>query len=372
LLENERIGLAAFASVRDPLATAMASQGSREQVRANDLELIGAIGRSPQFERALSTMSRDQVKMWLEEAVAAQRPDASQDSNADVCDRLMKRVDTHVLEVVERRLSRTVARQLNETATRFLAAASDPAQLAKIRAELGTLKGEQAEALKSALGLPAGAKSPTEAELKSALIERAGLMRHESERVFAAGDNTTFRNLLLHSQVGPRLMEESGIREGSWMARGLGSVRARGESDESALERAKKYSATTMAFLLNASGMDSHVANATCSALFGSLSVMQATSELSSAKAGVSAGTADLNAEQAAQAKIAVTTSGTVASTIAAGIGLPEGTPHPEALEPAIEWGIQTAEQLEHHALIPREQGSQGDALTRLNRSTGR
>lgn len=368
--QKEKVITDAFASVYRQLEKAIATDGRDVQ------PFVNAVTSRPEFSRALSTLSREEMQEGLTRLVRDARPELTPAEQKEIVGRLSKHIDEFVLVNSAKRLSERVAQKLEQSAVGFEATAKNPEQVQAIVKHLAKLESlgatnaqkKEAVALRAALGLPQDDRQVTPTALRESLNARAALMRHEGERVFAAGQTTTYRNVMLHSGLNEEFLREAGIKPGSWAARGSEAVIARGESDEHAIERSKQLSAVALAM---ASG-DNRVLNAAAAAAFGSLSVMAAEHELEAARAGLSAGTADLSAEDVAQNKLDVSQ-----KALAASVAIAAVMPHAHGLDDAVnrvaegvvELSLGQTEAIVEKAKRPEARGVQGDGVTRAQNS---
>jgi hypothetical protein len=131
-------------------------------------------------------------------------------------------------------------------------------------------------------------------------------MREEAGKLTGAGDNTLYRALLTQD-VSAQWAKQAGIEPGSYAARQLATVRARGESDEWQVTGAKFAATVAMGVVtagtLTALGLGVSSAAALGGAGAASMNVAAvgtAWHEVDAARAGASAGTAAADAELAA------------------------------------------------------------------------
>lgn len=320
-----------FTAVLQPLQEAAQSSGQA------DLAFIAAAMGSEQLKTMLKTLSRSEVNEGVRRIVADTLPDASNGEVQKVTARLMSHLGTAVTTETAQRLRETVVDTLHDAARRFTAAANDPREVLQITTTYAELTAPwatdaqraAAEKMASVFGLPGSGKTLSQSEVRGALIERGALIQNEAGQMQRAGENTLYRSLLLHSQVGPALIERSGIQPGSWAERGLARVQERGVADENALKISKFTSSIALIAVSGGAGLGVTAA-ALAGAGYESANLSTAWHDVDRAGAGASAGTAAANAESIARRKA---TFDTVAAgvTVVAGAALGSaihGDPH--------------------------------------------
>lgn len=273
----------------------------------------------------LRTNSKEEILDGMELQLRAANPRLTDAEVQDLKQKLGSEIHGVIRETTAPALKKAVYEKLQSSAQSFERFAKDPKKVRELAHELANLdspgmgQDKQAAAqLRKHLGLTED-EVITPKSLSDAMLARANLMRNESERVFSGGDNTLYRSLMLHSEIGPKALKDMGVKPGSWAAGGTEVVNARGEADESAIEYAKQGSAMVLSGVERGLGLHGPASMLTTAA-FNVPHLLNAWREVDSAEAGLSAGTVSRRAEAHAERKAWFASAEAGLSTLLAGI----------------------------------------------------
>lgn len=359
-------GLAAvFPKIEDAIDQLNSPRASKQDRLAALNAFASKAAGSKQFQELLKSASKDQVVKEFEAIVRDQCPNASPSQVKETVARLTEEISKNVLVGSAQTLKHAVTEQLTNAAASFEANAKDPKKLGELVDIITTLEkkpmspenGVKALSLRVGLGLPDSHGPIDTASLATSLKARASLMRQEANRVGGGGETTLYQSLKLHSALGERMLEKSGVEPGSWASKGVSQIVARGASDEALINEVKLLCSIALSA--------THAHKATVMA-FNVPHLAAKYSDIDRAKAGVSAGTAGEQAIFAATMKLVVAGSEALLATSMA--GAPEALADTTAAHTLEHMGTdlllgRTAIALEH-AIDPAPRPSNGDAIS--------